>query len=47
MLEADETFFNDLKKVLVPQQIDRYYKLEKKFLRTVVSRKDGKKNDTK
>lgn len=40
ILVASETFFEDLKKVLTPQQIDNYYRLEKRFVKTVVAKRD-------
>lgn len=43
LLSAEETYFSDLKKILSPQELDAYYKLEKKYLRTAVAKKNAGK----
>ena len=43
LLAIEETYFSDLKKVLSPQELDAYYKLEKKFLHSAVAKKNGGK----
>lgn len=43
LLVAEEAFFEKLKKALTPQEMDAYYKCEKKFLRMAVSKqKEGR-----
>lgn len=43
LLVAEEAFFEKLKKALTPQEMDAYYKCEKKFLRMAVAKQKGEK----